>query len=171
MSDLIIEALALKHSPLPTTTELLKTLAVQIIWRYIGEGELQVNGTTAPLDPAVENARHFISMHLTEPLTLDTIAAASAISPAHLIRLFRAQLNTTPMNYLWERRVAMGIELLILRRGWEWEKLPHAAAFRPATISHGGSARRRVLLPLRCESNPGRATDVQPRILFTLALA
>jgi AraC family transcriptional regulator of arabinose operon len=113
MSDLTHEALALKHSPLPTTSELLKALAVQMIWRYIGEGELQVNGTTAPLDHAVENARHFISVHLTEPLTLDTIAAASAISPAHLIRLFRAQLNTTPMNYLWERRVAMGIELLL----------------------------------------------------------
>jgi AraC family transcriptional regulator of arabinose operon len=113
MSDLTREALALRQSPLPTATELLKSLAVQMLWRYIGEGELQMNGTTAPLDLAVEHARRFISVHLTEPLTLDTIAAAAAVSPAHLIRLFRAQLNTTPMNYLWERRVAMGIELLL----------------------------------------------------------
>ena len=41
------------------------------------------------------------------------VSTAAAVSPAHLIRLFRAQLNTTPMNYLWERRVAMGIELLL----------------------------------------------------------
>jgi len=113
MGDLTHEALALRHSPLSTATILLKAIAVQMIWRYIGEGELQMNGTTAPLDPAVENARRFIAMHLTEPLTLDRIAAAAAVSPAHLIRLFRAQLNTTPMNYLWEHRVAMGIELLL----------------------------------------------------------
>lgn len=113
MTDLTREALALRHSPLSTATELLKALAVQMIWRYIGEGELQMSGTMAPLDPAVENARRFISTHLTEPITLDAIAAAAAVSPAHLIRLFHAQLNTTPMNYLWERRVAMGIELLL----------------------------------------------------------
>jgi AraC family transcriptional regulator of arabinose operon len=113
MSDLTHEALMLRHSPLPTADELLKALAIQMIWRYIGEGELQINGTIAPLDPALENARRFISLHLTEPLTLSIIAAEAAVSPSHLIRMFRIQLNTTPMNYLWERRVAMGIELLL----------------------------------------------------------
>ena len=50
--------------------------------------------------------------HLAEPLTLDMIAMAAAVSPSHLIRLFRQQLNTTPMAYLWERRVGQGIDLL-----------------------------------------------------------
>ena len=71
-----------------------------------------MNGTSTPADPAVETARHFIHAHLREPLTLDTIAMAAAVSPPHLIRLFRQQLNTTPMAYLWERRVAQGIDLL-----------------------------------------------------------
>ncbi len=112
MADLAHEALALRYSPLSTAPILLKTLAVQMIWRYIGEGELQMNGTSTPADPAVETARHFIHAHLREPLTLDMIAMAAAVSPPHLIRLFRQQLNTTPMAYLWERRVAQGIDLL-----------------------------------------------------------
>jgi AraC-like DNA-binding protein len=112
ITDLIHEALALKDSPLSTAATLRKALAVQIIWRYIGEGELLMTGATTPVDPAVENARRFIQVHLGEPLTLDMIARAAAVSPAHLIRLFRRQLNTTPMAFLWERRVAMGIELL-----------------------------------------------------------
>ena len=112
MTDLIREALALRNSPLSTVDTLLKALAVQMIWRYIGEGELLTNGATTPPDPAVENARHFIHAHVGEPLTLDMIAMVAAVSPSHLIRLFRQQLNTTPMAYLWERRVAQGIELL-----------------------------------------------------------
>ncbi len=61
---------------------------------------------------------HIFSPQLSETLlarlalTLDMIAIAAAVSPAHLIRLFRQQLNTTPMAYLWERRVTQGIELL-----------------------------------------------------------
>jgi AraC family transcriptional regulator of arabinose operon len=112
MVDLIREALAVKHSPLSTASVLLKALAVQMIWRYIGEGELLMNGVTTPPDPAIENARHFIHAHAAEPLTLDMIAMAAAVSPSHLIRLFRQQMHTTPMAYLWERRVGQGIDLL-----------------------------------------------------------
>ncbi len=112
MTGLIYEALALKDSPLSTTTTLRKALAVQIIWRYIGEGELFMTGASTPMEPAVENARRFMQAHLGESLTLDMIAIAAAVSPPHLIRLFRQQLNTTTMAFLWERRVAMGIELL-----------------------------------------------------------
>jgi AraC family transcriptional regulator of arabinose operon len=112
MTDLMHEALVLRNSPLSTAATLQKALAIQMIWRYIGEGELQMAGATVPVDSAVESAIQFISAHLDEPLTLAMIAEAAAVSPPHLIRLFRSQLNTTPMAYLWERRVTMGLELL-----------------------------------------------------------
>jgi AraC family transcriptional regulator of arabinose operon len=112
MTSLMHDALMLRHSQLSTAGTLRKTLAMQMIWRYIGEGELQMAHTAMPLDSAVEQARQFISAHLAEPLTLARIADAAAVSPPHLIRLFHSQLNTTPMNYLWERRVALGIDLL-----------------------------------------------------------
>jgi AraC family transcriptional regulator of arabinose operon len=45
-------------------------------------------------------------------LTLADIAGAAHVTPAHLIRSFRAERGTTPMAYLWERRVALGVDLL-----------------------------------------------------------
>src|SRR5205085_2575756 len=68
MTDLMYEALLLRNSPLSTAATLRKALAVQMIWRYIGEGELHMAGTTVPLDTAIEQARQFISAHLSEPL-------------------------------------------------------------------------------------------------------
>lgn len=112
MDFLMHETLALKNSSLTTAGVLQKTLAIQMIWLYIGEGEALLGGATATPDPAIENARRFIHTHLHEPLTLNMIAEAVAVSPAHLIRLFRAELHTTPMAYLWERRVALGAEML-----------------------------------------------------------
>jgi len=107
------EALAVRNSALSTSEALLKSIAVQLIWRYIGEGELQLQGHLGMMPhPAVTQAQEFIHMHFAETLVLRQIAEAASISPAQLIRLFRAQLNTTPIAYLWSHRVAMGIELL-----------------------------------------------------------
>ncbi|GCE21828.1 AraC family transcriptional regulator [Dictyobacter kobayashii] len=61
---------------------------------------------------AVGQALQFIYEHLSEQLTLTMIAEAVAISPAHLIRLFQLQLHTTPMAYVWEQRITLGIKLL-----------------------------------------------------------
>ncbi|MFL5629444.1 MAG: AraC family transcriptional regulator [Ktedonobacteraceae bacterium] len=38
--------------------------------------------------------------HLQEPITLQQIAQASAVSPFHLIRLFQKHLSLTPIAYL-----------------------------------------------------------------------
>jgi AraC family transcriptional regulator of arabinose operon len=106
------EALATQVMPFPTTPELLKSLALQMLWRYIGEGEQRSAHALQPYSPAVDGAVHFIQTHLQEPLTLAGIAEAVAMSPPHLIRLFRLHLHTTPMHYLWQRRIARGIALL-----------------------------------------------------------
>ncbi|NDJ61678.1 MAG: helix-turn-helix transcriptional regulator, partial [Chloroflexi bacterium] len=80
-------------------------------WRYIGEGERLLAGVSAP-HRVVERAQQFIHLHLIEPITLPEIATAAAVSESHLIRLFRTQLGVTPIAYLWDQRVALGIELL-----------------------------------------------------------
>lgn len=111
MSQLTRDALALRTSSLPTARPLIKSLAAQMLWRYLGEGELSLS-LAADANPIVEQARQFIHSHLEEPLTLDIIANAVSISAQHLIRRFQAQLHTTPMSYVWEQRVKKGIELL-----------------------------------------------------------
>lgn len=112
MTQLMHEALLVRTMLFPTAREVLKALALQMFWRYIGEGEQRLPRAVMPASPIVERAQQFINTHLREPLTLTTIADAVAVSPPHLIRLFQAHLHTTPMNYLWQRRIARGIELL-----------------------------------------------------------
>ncbi|MBZ0289027.1 MAG: AraC family transcriptional regulator [Anaerolineae bacterium] len=113
MSGWAHEALALRRSTLPTAPEMLKALAALMLWRFIGEGERALGSQSDDVPhPAFERARQFIQAHLHEPLTLEAIAAAAAVSPSHLIRLFQSALQTTPIAYLWECRVASGVEML-----------------------------------------------------------
>lgn len=112
MAELQRQAIGLRATSLPTAHALRITIGAQMLWRYIGEAEQQAAGQVAGDHPAIERARQFIDAHLDEPCNLTTIAAAAAISPAHLVRLFRARLGTTPIAYLWQRRVARGVELL-----------------------------------------------------------
>lgn len=111
MNDLMRSALNLQHSSLSTAAVMLRTLGLHMLLRYLGEGERLLAGEAVAY-PAVERARQHIHTHLSERLTLADIAQASAISPPHLIRQFRAVLDHTPVAYLWEQRVQRGIELL-----------------------------------------------------------
>lgn len=112
MAGLMRDALALHASTLPTRGPMLRAVAAQMLWRYLGEGELHARGSR-PAEPlALDRARQFMRERLHAPLTLTEIAQAAAVSPTHLVRLFRAHLGTTPMAWLWERRVDTGIELL-----------------------------------------------------------
>ncbi|MBO0791670.1 MAG: helix-turn-helix transcriptional regulator [Ktedonobacteraceae bacterium] len=112
MTQLMHEALLTQATPFPTAKELLKSLALQMLWRYTGEGEQRQKGAAVRANVTVEQAQQFIHTHLHEALTLEQIASIVAVSPQHLIRLFQAHLRTSPMNYLWQRRIARGIELL-----------------------------------------------------------
>lgn len=113
MKRLTKEMLSLRRSPLSTTEDMLKTTGIQMLWRYIGEAEnLCGDPRGAPPQSIVECAQRYVESNLRSELCLDSIAEAVAVSPAHLIRVFRKQSNKTPIAYLWERRTALGIELL-----------------------------------------------------------
>lgn len=107
LDALVREAVA--ASTLPTARELLAHLAAAALWRYAGEAE---RGRPERPGPVASAQRH-IDAHLAEPgLTLEDIARAAHVTPAHLIRAFRAEHGTTPMAFLWERRTALGADLL-----------------------------------------------------------
>lgn len=103
------EAVATAASALPNSPALLAHLAAAALWRYIAEAQRRRPERARPVD----DARRFIHANLDDPaLTLDDVAAAAHVTPAHLIRSFRAEHGTTPKAYLWERRVALGVDLL-----------------------------------------------------------
>jgi AraC-like DNA-binding protein len=109
LEALVREAVATAGSTLPSAPSVLAHLAGAALWRYIGEAERERPERPWP----VEDARRFIHANVHDPtLTLDRIARAAHVTPAHLIRSFRADHGTTPKAYLWQRRVALGVDLL-----------------------------------------------------------
>jgi AraC-like DNA-binding protein len=108
LTELVAEAVAVAASPLSTARQVAGALAAAAIWRYAGEAESSVRG-----DDTVAAARAFLHTHVADTgIDLSAVAAAVHVTPAHLVRRFRAELGTTPMAYLWQRRVAIGIDLL-----------------------------------------------------------
>jgi AraC family transcriptional regulator len=104
LDTLVREAVATVALP-----AVLAHLAAAVLWRYAGEAERGSPERARPVD----DAQRFVHAHLHEPeLALGDIARAAHVTPAHLIRSFRAAHGTTPMAYLWERRVALAIDLL-----------------------------------------------------------
>ncbi len=114
MTELTHRALLTAKSSLSTAPQILKALAVEMLWLYIGEAESLASGETArrTTNAVVEAAQRYIEGHLGEQIALKNIAEVVAISPSHLNRLFQAEISTSPIAYLWSRRVAVGIELL-----------------------------------------------------------
>jgi AraC-like DNA-binding protein len=109
LDAIVREAVATAASASSNAPPLLAHLAAAALWRYIGEAERRRPERARPVD----DARRFIHANLHNPrLTLDDVAAAAHVTPAHLIRSFRAEHGTTPKAYLWERRVALGVDLL-----------------------------------------------------------
>jgi AraC-like DNA-binding protein len=109
LTELVREAVDVARTPISTTTPLLAALATAALLRYVGEAESRVRGTA----DTVERARRFLHSRVADPdLDLGRVAAAAHVTPAHLVRRFRAELGVTPMAYLWERRVATGVDLL-----------------------------------------------------------
>ena len=89
---------------------LLGHLAAAVLWRYLAEAERRPPAVSRPVD----DARRHIHAHLGDPdLTLTELGRAAHVTPAHLVRAFRAAHGTTPIAYLWERRVARGVDLLL----------------------------------------------------------
>jgi AraC-like DNA-binding protein len=110
LAELVQATITASRTPLPTAEPLANALAAASLWRYIGEAESRERGPGG----AVDRARAFLHAHVGDPdVTLAQAARASHVTPAHLVRRFRAELGVTPMAYLWNRRVTSGIDLLM----------------------------------------------------------
>jgi AraC family transcriptional regulator len=84
-------------------------LVAAALLRYAAEAERERPTVSRPVD----DARRHIDANLGDPaLTLAGIAGAAHVTPAHLVRSYRAAFATTPMAYLWDRRVALAADLL-----------------------------------------------------------
>ncbi len=62
-------------------------------------------GRHLAMHPAIATAKRLIENHLAEGLTVDDLAAAVHLSPAHFAELFRAEIGETPGRYRTRLRV------------------------------------------------------------------
>ncbi|MBZ5712370.1 helix-turn-helix transcriptional regulator [Nannocystis pusilla] len=96
----------------PVTREL-EALVIETLTEVLAtcteRGEVRVH-ERAPR--AVRRAREYLRAHVSEPVTLDALAAHAGADKFHLIRAFRAELGIPPYEYLTHLRVARAAELL-----------------------------------------------------------
>ncbi|RAP75205.1 helix-turn-helix domain-containing protein [Paenibacillus montanisoli] len=78
----------------------------QFSYEHSREGGMQ------HVHPSVMQAKSFIHERYAEDWTLNELAEHVNVTPEHLIRLFNAHENTTPIKYLWHYRVRQAVEML-----------------------------------------------------------
>jgi len=99
------------------TRSLLLSFFSRILWK-LNEGtqaplasRVQDNerGDVHPGDksPTIQRACEFIRKHNGIAFTVEEVAAYAYVSPSHLMRLFRTELQTTVMDYVLQQRFAV----------------------------------------------------------------
>ena len=66
----------------------------------------------SPLHRRLQKMLQYISLHFSEPITLEDLARSASISKSECGRVFRQSLEKTPYQYLLEYRLQRGGELL-----------------------------------------------------------
>jgi AraC family transcriptional regulator of arabinose operon len=102
------EAVASEQTRLTAHGALVDALATALLWRFVAEFE----NYPAALPEPIEAARLYIHNHLDQDIDLTDIARSAHVTGPYLIRLFREHMGTTPIKYLWDRRITLGVELL-----------------------------------------------------------
>jgi len=87
----------------------LEAIALQMIRKYC---TLVKNYSTQNLSALVEKCVHQIHFHYAEPLSLEILAEANAVSTSYLSTLFHKETGKTITNYINETRINRSILLL-----------------------------------------------------------
>ncbi|MGE4293349.1 MAG: helix-turn-helix domain-containing protein [Desulfovibrio sp.] len=89
-------------------------LATEVFgWLLARHGEVRRAGGETQGDPeAVRRAREALESNLSEKLTLDELARRAALSPYHLLRVFRESTGLPPHAWRTQRRISHARALL-----------------------------------------------------------
>lgn len=81
-----------------------------VLWMVAG---LSAETAQARRHPAVDAATEYIEEHLADPLSVAALARHCGLSHNHLTRLFAAQVGSTVVGYIRERRMRRAQHLLM----------------------------------------------------------
>ncbi|MBR3836725.1 MAG: helix-turn-helix transcriptional regulator [Clostridia bacterium] len=104
----------IKHVSFPSPTEeiLVQSLLLELIYTVIKDSSAGSLGRTARRDSAAEEGIRYIREHLTEDLSLETVARAVSLSPVYFHNVFKAATGKTLHSYIEEQRIKKAIHLL-----------------------------------------------------------
>jgi AraC-like DNA-binding protein len=98
-----------------TRNELGSTLAIDALTEALLVEALRFRGARTEethVDPRIGRAIDLVQSSFADPLTVDDLAQAAAMSRFHFSRCFRAQVGVSPYQYVQRVRVRRGAELL-----------------------------------------------------------
>jgi AraC family transcriptional regulator, melibiose operon regulatory protein len=90
-------------------SHILALLTRLTLGRLLAESEIDL-GEKIP--PPLKKAMIFIRQNYTKKITLTQICSYCSVSPQHMIRLFRAILHVTPIQYVNRLKIAYSKELM-----------------------------------------------------------
>lgn len=105
---------ALYHGPSAPYRDVLLKAALLQLFACIGDPGTGAAESTGAQNPHVRRAVELMNERKGDPaLALPLIARKVGVSPSHLVRIFQANLGTSPMRYLSQMRVRHAQSLLV----------------------------------------------------------
>lgn len=109
------DMMKLSKSPSPDLKRASELLLESCIWRWFGEG------TEAPHEERISQAAKthvrrslkFMESHVAQNCSVEQIALSCGLSEEHFIRIFKAQMKTTPHRYFMRLKVQQAALALI----------------------------------------------------------
>lgn len=96
----------------PMEEILVQSLLLELIYTVIKDSAVTPAGKAVGQDSAADKAIRYIGEHLTEDLSLETVARAISLSPVYFHNAFKAATGKTLHNYIEEQRIKKAIHLL-----------------------------------------------------------
>jgi len=109
----LLNTAAALGTALPSPDRALRAVIAAALVLYLEEAGArgQTHGRTMG-HAAVAAARGHVRAHVDERITLRHLAAAASVTPTYLVQLFRQEVGTTPVRFLWAERTRQGLYLL-----------------------------------------------------------
>jgi AraC-like DNA-binding protein len=111
--DMFIKAIQLWQEPNPLQQQEASILIAQVILQLLREFGQMETRTTNYSDRFPEWIRSYLSFHLADPLSVQTMAERARLSPSRFATLFRHHFGISPHQYLLNMRIDHAKDLLL----------------------------------------------------------
>jgi transcriptional regulator GlxA family with amidase domain len=107
-----------------------------VLDRRPSQARYVVSDVLARTSPEACRAERWIREHLAEPITLPTLARATATSPRTLARRIERAFGLTPMRLVARLRVEQAVHLLE-STDWSFERVATEVGMAPSVLRRG----------------------------------